>query len=181
MMDKSAVESIFRAHKFENFLWIEAKQIRVAQWVRFKCRFGCHCYGKKAVCAPLAPSIAECREFISEYKDVAIFEFAQYVDSREARRAYCRSVNQRFYQLERQLFLAGFYKAFALYCDPCNYCGGGPCVSDTLECVNPVAARPSPEGLGIDVFAAVKTAGYEIKVLKDYTEEMKRYAFMLIE
>ncbi len=174
------VENIFRTNGFNDFRWIQTKYIKVEQWVRFKCRFGCHCYGKKAVCSPRVPSVAECREFISEYTEAAIFEVAKIVNNREERRAYCRSINERFYQLERQLFLSGFYKVFALYCDPCNY-GGGPCASDVKECKNPIMARPSPEGLGIDVFSAAKKAGYEMKVLKDYSEIMKRYAFMLIE
>jgi hypothetical protein len=42
-------------------------------------------------------------------------------------------------------------------------------------------ARPSPEGLAVDVFTTARNCGYEIKVLTDYSEEMNRYGFLLIE
>lgn len=179
-MDKMSLEKIFHEQGMNNFKWLPASEIKVEQWVRFKCRFGCHCYGKKQVCPPNVPNISECREFIEGYQDTVIFEFAQNVADREERRAYCRDINQQFYELERQVFLAGYYKVFALYCDPCNICGGGICVSDIAECRDPIKARPSPEGIGIDVFSTAQKAGFNLQVLKDHSETMKRYAIMLI-
>jgi len=35
--------------------------------------------------------------------------------------------------------------------------------------------------MAIDVFATVRKLGYPIEVLKDYSEEMNRYAILLIE
>jgi hypothetical protein len=41
--------------------------------------------------------------------------------------------------------------------------------------------RPCPESMGVDVFATVRKYDLPIKVLKDYDDEMNRYAFLLID
>jgi hypothetical protein len=35
--------------------------------------------------------------------------------------------------------------------------------------------------MAMDVFATVRKIGYPIQVLSDYSQEMNRYAFLLIE
>jgi hypothetical protein len=42
-------------------------------------------------------------------------------------------------------------------------------------------ARPSPESMAMDVFATVRKIDYQIEALYDYSQEMNRYAFLLIE
>ena len=42
-------------------------------------------------------------------------------------------------------------------------------------------ARPTPEALAVDVYSTVRAIGYPIQVLSDYTQEMNRYALLLIE
>jgi len=51
--------------------------------------------------------------------------------------------------LEREIFLAGFYKALSFGCGPC-----GLCKTCEIEngCRYPEKARPSMEAAGIDVF-----------------------------
>lgn len=180
-MDKRALESTFSEFGFNSFRWFPTREIVIEQWVRFKCRFGCPNYGRKPVCPPNVPLLSECREFVTSYEEAVIFEFSQYVANSEERHAYCQDINQQFYELERQVFLSGYYKVFALYCDPCNFCGDGACAFDQIVCKDPTKARPSPEGLGIDVFATAQKAGFKMQVLRDYCETMKRYAILLIE
>jgi hypothetical protein len=42
-------------------------------------------------------------------------------------------------------------------------------------------ARPTPESMAVDVFATVRKIGYPIDVLYDTSQEMNRYAFLLVE
>jgi hypothetical protein len=35
--------------------------------------------------------------------------------------------------------------------------------------------------MGVDVFATVRKHGFPIQVLKDYRDEMNRYAFLLVD
>ena len=79
MPEKNRLEDIFKQSGFDDFKWIDPKEIVVAQWVRMKCAFGCDEYGQCAMCPPNVPSIDECRFFFDEYSKVAIFRFTKSV------------------------------------------------------------------------------------------------------
>jgi predicted metal-binding protein len=66
-----------------------------------------------------------------------------------------------------------------LFMDSCTLCA--KCVSSRAECKKPKLARPAPEAMGIDVFSTVLKAGYPIEVLNDYSQQMNRYAILLVE
>lgn len=42
--DREALESIFKKYGFDDFKWINPKDVVVSQWVRMKCMFGQRCY-----------------------------------------------------------------------------------------------------------------------------------------
>jgi predicted metal-binding protein len=46
-----------------------------------KCIYGCSSYGQKGSCPPSVPSVAECREFFSEYEHIAVIHFQKKVNS----------------------------------------------------------------------------------------------------
>ena len=52
MIDKDHLHLLFHQHGFADFKWMAAKDIIVAQWVRFRCMFGCPQYGKSCMCPP---------------------------------------------------------------------------------------------------------------------------------
>jgi len=177
--DKQALEELFARHGFTDFKWIDPAAIKIAQWVRFRCQFGCSCFGKKGTCPPNLPSIDESRRLVSEYDTAAVFHFAKAAAVPEERWAWSREMHLRLCRLEREVFLAGYYKTFLIAFDCCRICGD--CPGNRVECRNPELARPGADALGIDVFATVRSVGYPIQVLKDYGETMNRYAFLLIE
>jgi predicted metal-binding protein len=144
-----------------------------------KCVFGCSEYGRNACCPPNTPSVPECRRFFDEYKTAAIFHFQKTVDRPEDRGAWTRQVNMALLEVEREVFLSGYQKAFLLFMDSCRICS--ECVGERAECKNLVSARPGPESMAVDVFATARQFGYPIEVLSDYSQEMNRYAFLLIE
>jgi len=177
-MSYPELEQIFRKHGFDNFKWIKASDIVVAQWVRMKCMYGCGSYGKKGSCPPSTPSINECREFFSEYSEAVVFHITARLDNPEERDRFSREINTRLLEVEREVFLKDFRKAFLLFMDECQLCSLCPGTID--ECVNHKMMRPCPESMGVDVFATVGKYDLPIKVLTDYDEEMNRYAFILI-
>ena len=174
-----SLESLFAAHDCVDFRWIEPKDIVVAQWVRLKCQFGCSTYGKHAVCPPNLPSVAECRAFFDEYSHAVLFHFARTVDKPEDRHAWTKGLDRNLLKLERAVFLAGNRKALAFTVDQCMTCE--TCTGDRRTCRNPKTARPTLEGMAVDVFATVTKVGFPIRVLTDYTDEMNRYALLLID
>jgi len=178
-MDKSALEKVFHNHGFDKFKWIDSTDIVVSQWVRFKCMFGCPSYGKKGSCPPNVPSIAECREFFSEYSNVIVFHIEGQLDNPEDRSKWSREINARLLEVEREVFLSGYQKAFLLFMDECRICS--TCTGSRRECNNLKNSRPGPESLGMDVFSTVKKCGFPIQVLKDFSEKMNRFAFLLVD
>ena len=145
---------------------IPAESVVTAPWVRMKCQFGCGGFNSSLCCPPHSPKPEETREVIACY--------------RRALLVHCKG-NVRptkiVAKLEREIFLAGFYKAFGLGAGPCRLCR----TCNLKECVRPDDARPSMEACGIDVFATARGNGFPIEVVRDYSSDENRYGVVLIE
>ncbi|MEW5909580.1 MAG: DUF2284 domain-containing protein, partial [Thermodesulfobacteriota bacterium] len=165
--------------KLTDYKWIDPGKIVVSQWVRMKCIFGCREYGRNASCPPNVPSVAECERFFSEYRMAVIFRFEKRVAKPEDRHSWTRKVNAGLSRLERAVFLAGYERAFLLFMDSCGLCER--CAGSRTSCKVPSAARPSPESMAVDVFSTVKQFGFPIEVRDSYSQEMNRYAFLMLQ
>lgn len=179
MADRERLEALFREQGDTDFRWMDPRNIVVAQWVRMKCTFGCPEYGRNASCPPSVPSVSECREWFAEYTSGVVFHFEKAVERPEDRHAWTKEVSRGLVALERAVFLAGYQKAFMLMMDSCGLCA--ECAETREKCKQPRLARPTPEALGVDVFTTVRRLGYPIQVLRDTTETMNRFAFLLVE
>jgi len=179
MVEKEMVESLIAKHGFEDYKWIKSEQIKVAQWVRLKCLFGCAMYGKRGSCPPNTPPIDECRKFFSEYEDAVVFHIQKTIEKMEDYRPWAHDANRSLLELEREVFLAGYYKAFLVSFQSCSECA--ECQANRLDCVNKKLARPGADAMGVDVYATARGIGYPIQVLKNVGETMNRYAFLLLE
>lgn len=80
--------------------------------------------------------------------------------------------------LERELFLAGHYKAFGLGAGPCPLCEA--CAFEE-GCRHPDQARPAMEACGIDVFATVRKHGFTIEVVRQREDPQHYFGLVLIE
>ena len=179
MAVRKTLESLVHQHGFEDFKWIDPQAITVRNWVRMKCLFGCPDYGQNAACPPNVPSIAECREFMREYRHIVVFHFSALLDDPAKRHAWTRKINRRLLELERKIFWQGYHKAFLLFLDSCTMCKD--CSQQRQDCQKKQDSRPTPEALGIDVFETVRRISYPIEVLSSYDQMMNRYAFLFIE
>lgn len=176
---REKIDEIIKRMGYTDFRWIDPSDIVVSQWVRMKCVFGCNAYGKTATCPPNVPAVSECERFFREYNKAVIFHFAKNVEKPEDRFAWTRKISLELLKLEKEIFCAGFEKAFLLFMDSCSICQ--TCQEKKEDCIEPKMSRPTPEALGIDVYSTVRKAGYPIQVLSDYSQTMNRYAFLLIE
>ena len=179
MSDRKRLESTFKRHGCTDFKWIDPREIVTGQWVRVKCMYGCEDYGQRACCPPNVPSVSECRQFFSEYVTGVIFHFARAGDDLEERRKWGRKANRALLSLEREVFLTGYQKAFMLLMSTCSICK--ECTGTREDCRYPSSARPTAEGMAIDVYSTVRKCGFPIQVLTDYSQTMNRYAFLLVE
>jgi len=173
------LKDLFAKHGFTDFRWLDPQEIVVGQWVRMKCLYGCVEYGHNACCPPNVPTVAECERFFRDYKTAVVFHFEKALPKPESRHAWSRKINLALLKLERDVFLAGFVKAFLLPMDSCSLCT--ECSGIRPGCKKPELARPTSDALAMDVYATVRKLGYPIQVLADYKQAMNRYAFLFIE
>jgi len=80
-------------------------------------------------------------------------------------------------ELEREIFLSGFYKTLALGDGPCELCDE----CNLVKCTHPTEARPSMESCGIDVYATVKGNGFPIEVVVDHSCDQNYYGVILVD
>ena len=148
-----------------------AKVIRPADvvtgdWVRWKCQFGCGGFGSSRMCPPHTPTPEQTRRMLDGYSYGVLFE---------APRDASKSIAAR---LEREVFLAGHYKALGLGAGPCPLCQ--TCAFDE-GCRHAEEARPAMEACGIDVFATVRKHGFTIEVVRSRRDPQHYFGLVLIE
>ena len=175
---RQILDTLFIEKGYTEYKWIDPKNIIVAQWVRMKCMFGCGEYGKGGACPPNTPAVADCERFFREYRNAVILHFEGTMDKPEDRHDWSRKINMGLVKLEREVFLAGFERAFMLFMDSCCFCR--ECSGDRLTCKKPAAARPAPEAMAVDVYTTVRRCGFPIEVRTQYDQKMDRYAFLMV-
>lgn len=147
---------------------ITPQQIFTAEWVRRKCQYGCDGYGERLTCPPYSPTPQETRRMLDEYETAILI----HCPSKE-----WTDMKSIVYTLEREAFLAGYYKAFGMGAGPCYLCEK---CNVEKGCKNAEEARPSMEACGIDVYQTARTAGFPIEVVRDHTCSQNYYGLLLL-
>ncbi len=179
MPDIIQIESLIHQHGFDDFKWLDPKDIVVARWVRLKCEYGCPDYGRLASCPPNAPSVEDCQRFFSEYAHAIAFHFQKVCPDDKQRKTWYARTNLKLVKLEQAIFMAGHPKAFVTFIDSCGICPEG--VPDRADCKKSKLARPAIEAMAVDVYSTVRKLGYPIQVLTDINQAMNRYAFLMVD
>lgn len=175
---------------------ISAGDVVVANWVRLKCRYGCKAYGKHLGCPPYSPTPEETRKVLEEYCIGVVARFEAVPDPAvPPQRLHhhlwgsIKAVHETIFQLERSAFLAGYYKAFGFNALPCTFCEtcipeereGAVDPTEGRDCRHKEKVRPSMEACGIDVFATLERAGYDLAVLDSYSKGAALFGLVLLD
>ena len=144
---------------------IAASTVVTGDWVRWKCQFGCSGYASSRMCPPYSPTPAETRAVLAGYQQAILFETT---------RGKAKPIA---IALERELFLAGCYKALGLGAGTCKLCR--TCAFDR-GCRHPERARPSMEACGIDVFATARGHSFPIEVVRTRRDEQHYFGLVLV-
>jgi len=140
-----------------------------ATWVRLKCQYGCGGHGLRLTCPPYSPTPQQTRAMLDEYRVALLVH--------NPGDAKWISIKDIVADLEREIFLAGHYKAFAFGSGPCTLCD----TCNLEHCDHPSRARPSMEAAGIDVYATARGNGFPIDVVTDHDCPQNYYGLVLIE
>ncbi len=147
---------------------ISADTIITGPWVRLKCQYGCDGYGQCLTCPPYSPSPEQTSRMLKDYQSALLVHGDNHTDIRHI-----------VTRIERQAFLDGYHKAFAMGSGPCMLCE--KCALADKECLHPEEARPSMEACGIDVFQTVRNNGFPIEVVRNRSCTQNYYGVVLIE
>ena len=147
---------------------ISTKNVFTAAWVRKKCQFGCDGYGCCLTCPPFSPSPEETRKVLNDYHTAILVHCGD---------GQPEDVKDIVVQLEREIFLSGYYKALGFGAGPCNLCHD----CNLEKCRYPDKARPSMEAAGIDVFKTARRAGFPIEVVSSFKRKPNYYGLVLVE
>jgi len=145
---------------------VRSSDIVVANWTRWKCRYGCPNYGKSLMCPPNSPTPDETRALLKDYEYALLIKY----DSDEDHHG-------RLLSLEHRAFLSGYHPALALTAGSCHLCG--ECNLKGL-CLHPEEARPAMEACGIDVFGTARKAGFEMSVKTSRDQSYSRFCLLLL-
>jgi len=145
---------------------ISPRTVKTASWVRWKCQFGCGCWGTTLCCPPHSPSPDQTRRVLDTYRRAILFEGPR------------GRVKKVAAAIEREVFLAGGYRAFGMGAGPCRLCRR--CAFNE-GCRHPDDARPAMEACGIDVFATVRRHGLPIEVVRDESDPQHYYGLVLVD
>jgi predicted metal-binding protein len=146
---------------------IRPSSVATAAWVRLKCQYGCDGYASSLCCPPRTPGPEETRKVIDGYRRAILFEAGRSEPKKIA------------VELEREAFLAGYYKAFGLGAGPCRLCREG-CAFDK-GCRHAQEARPCMEACGIDVFATARASGFAIDVVRGESDPAHYFGLLLLD
>ena len=146
---------------------IGPEDVFTAEWVRFKCQYGCDGYGKCLTCPPRSPSPDRTRAMLDGFRSLLLIRGARWT-----------AVTAAAVTLEREMFLDGHHRAFAFGAGPCELC---PECALEAGCRHPDRARPAMEASGIDVFSTARAAGFPIEVVRTRGDAQHYYALVAIE
>lgn len=160
-------------NEIDHAIVIETSKVFTEPWVRMRCQFGCFKYGKSLCCPPCTPTYEEMRKILDSYRFGILLH-------RHVRKGYKHvdEFNEIIVNLERGIFLDGYYKAWAIGSGPCTRCK--ECIVSGT-CLHPDKARPSMESCGIDVFRTARENGLPIIVVKDHSQDRDIYGLILVE
>ena len=145
---------------------VDVSSVVTAAWVRMKCKYGCGCHGTSLCCPPHSPTPEETQRVLDCYQRAILLHFKAGANVKEIVVA-----------LEREVFLAGHYKAFGYGAGPCFLCEE----CNLQSCVHAYEARPAMEACGIDVFATARANGYPIAVVTDQECDQNHYGLVLVD
>jgi predicted metal-binding protein len=155
---------------------IDVSSVVTGYWVRMKCQFGCGCYGTRWTCPPYSPTPEYTKNMLAEYSKGLLMQIEDIPAKKEpkirAQLEHCVA------DLERELFLDGYYKAFGMAAGPCRLCRT---CDITHYCKYPEHARPAMEACGIDVYQTARNNDFTLEVVKSEDVCCSYVALILIE
>jgi len=145
---------------------ISPSTAETAEWVWWRCRYGCGSWGSSLVCPPNSPTSLQTRALLDSFSRAILFESSP------------NGAKHIAVAVEHELYRAGCYKAFGLGAGPCHLCNA--CALEA-GCRHPDQARPAMEACGIDVYSTVRKHGFTLDVIRGPRDEQNSFGLVLVD
>jgi len=136
---------------------IPISSIVIDERVRLKCLVPlCDQYNQNLMCPPNLPSVEEFRKSVQRYSKALFVQLTlekKRIFKADIRR-YGLKLHKIIHELERRALASGYPLAAGLIGGSCKLCS--KCVGPEHPCRHPLMARPSVEGMGIDIIQAAR-------------------------
>ncbi len=166
--DKDPWIELARELGFDQAVALSPRKVVTGAWVQEKCRFGCARYSKNLQCPPHAMAYTETREMLDNYSEAILVQG----------QPPGKSFHEKLLNLEKRMFLDGYYKAFVFGAGPCPVCSDCP---EDGKCRHHNLARPAMEGSGIDVYATAEQAGWSLSPVKNMDGYIMYIGLLLVK
>lgn len=141
---------------------VSMRDISVHEGVRLKCLVPqCEFYGTCRVCPPNLPSISEIRDALKYFSQGYLVVFKHAAVTQAEINGVEMSLMKAVEELEKITWSKGYYRAMGLVVGGCKLCER--CTPLNEPCRHPYRARPSPEGLGIDLTLLARKKNIPLK------------------
>jgi predicted metal-binding protein len=153
---------------------IPADWVQIDERVSLKCAVPlCPHYGQSAFCPPHGPSVDSVRKALSRYRHALLLALdvipPEHFSVRSVQRQSAADWSRKCFEIvgrtETFAFGSGYYLAMGFAQASCKIalCGQERClVLGGGKCPYPLKARPSMEGVGMDVYGLVTKVGWDI-------------------
>jgi predicted metal-binding protein len=183
---------------------IPVEKIVIEDRVVLKCKLGCEKYGKTLACPPYAPSPEEFRKIVSEYHYALFMKFKSTAEGNSELIKYLTKTEdpsvplemkakvESFWsawkndmkklldivlELEKTAAEKGYLLAIGFVSGSCQLCE--KCNVEKRLCVHPAMKRYSEEGVGVNVKATAKKAGFKFTL--PFKKNPETFALLLID
>jgi len=148
---------------------IDVKTVKTVAWVRYKCQFGCSGFAESLTCPPYSPTPTETQKILDSFQKAILIhcQSGSHVD-----------ISKVVIKIEKEGFLAGYYKALGMGAGPCRLCRE---CNLKGECRHREEAMSSMEACGIDVFSTARANGFTIDTLDSARCKADYFGLVLIE
>jgi len=141
---------------------LKIKEIPVHEGVRLKCLVPqCEYYGACRICPPNLPPVTEIRAALKYFSQGYLAVLKCPAVKREEVDKIEMVLLEAVGQMEKICWTMGYYRAMGLAVGGCKLCTS--CAPLGEPCRHPYRARPSPEGLGVDLTLLARKKNILIK------------------
>lgn len=141
---------------------VAMREIPVHEGVRLKCLAPqCEFYGGCRICPPNLPSLTEIRAALKYFSQGYLAVLRCPALTKEEVNQVETTLLEAVGELEKTCWAMGYYRAMGLVVGGCKLCER--CAPLNEPCRHPYRARPSPEGLGIDLTMLARKKNIPLK------------------